>query len=742
MIYYQYMFYSWHRARFLAVALAAAWTGSAPQASLDPEPSPLSLAPVTVVSTRTVRPLDSVVGMVAVLDDGDIEERMATEPEGLWRYTPGVEVESAGTRFGSRSLNIRGIGGNRVLMEVDGIPLQDRFAVGAFADAARGGTAMDFVQRVEVLRGPASALYGSKAIGGVVAVSTFDPRDIAAGRGHPGARVKAGYSGADSAWHASGVGAWEGAGYAVLLAASRLQAEAPDRSALPDALDHADRDEDALLAKLVLGGARDWRVRLTLASRLEDTRTELDSLLGTGRFAATTVLRGDDETRRQSGALDWQWESEQLAAYATVFSSGMETRQDTLDRRDLLPRPALIEREFSYDTEVQGVRARMAREFGGERWRHRVTLGAEHTRHDLQQGRDARQIDLATGTVSTVVLGESFPLRDIPVTTSDETGFFVQDEIDAVSGRWTVIPALRYDRTRIRARDDAGWRAANPTADPVDLDESDVSPRLGVLWRPASGLQAWVQWTTGFRAPPAEDLNIGLDIPLFSVRALPNPELKSETSRAWELGLRRQAGAARLAVALFQTDYRDFIESMVPLGPDPDTGVLLFQSQNVERARIRGIEMEGQVRLEVLPPSLGGLAAGLSAWWAQGESRVDGSRLQSVGPPSAVGYLEWNDPSRVHRVRLSGLFARGQALAGTADDPGFRVPGYGVFDLAYAWQVNTRLSLRAGVFNLFDRTWWRWGALRDLSADDPLMPTLSAPGRSVSLSLRLALGSG
>ncbi|NHA13618.1 TonB-dependent receptor domain-containing protein [Thioalkalivibrio sp. XN279] len=736
------MFYSWHRARFLAVALGAAWTGSASLAGLETDATPLALAPVTVVSTRTARPLDSVVGMVSVLDHRDIDERMAVDPEGLWRYSPGIEVESQGTRFGSRSLNIRGIGGNRVLMEIDGVPVQDRFAVGTFADAGRAGTVLDFVRHIEVLRGPASALYGSKAIGGVVAVSTFDPRDLAGGPGQPGGRLKSGFSGVDSGWHASGVGAWEGDAHGLLLGASRLRAEAPDRSALDQDLDRARREQDALLAKVVLGGVHDWHLRLTLGSQREDARTELGSLLGTGRFATTTELRGDDEMRRHSGALDWQLERDRLSAQATLFRSAHDTRQDTLDLRELLPQPLRIEREFSYDTVATGLRAHVTREIPGAHWRHRVTVGVEQARHELDQQRDARQIDLATGEVSSVVLGESFPLRDIPVTTSDETGVFLQDEIDAVSGRWTVIPALRFDRSQVRARDDAGWRAANPTTAPADLDASDVSPRLGVLWHAAGGVQLWAQWSTGFRAPPAEDLNIGLDIPLFRVRALPNPELKSETSRAWELGLRWREADSRLAVALFHTDYRDFIASMVPLGPDPESGVLLFQSQNIERARIRGVEMEGQARLALLPPRLGGLKAGFAAWWAQGESRVDGSRLQSVGPPAAVAHLAWNAPSRRHELRLSGLFARGQSLAGTADAPAFRAPGYGVFDLAYAWQVTGRLTLRAGVFNLFDRTWWRWGALRDLPADDPLVPALSAPGRSVSLAVRLALGAG
>ena len=742
MIYSPYMFYAAHRARVLAVALGATWAGSAPLAGTDTETSALSLVPMTVVSTRTLRPLDSVVGMVTVLDHHDIDARMATDPETLWRYSPGVEVESEGTRFGARSLSIRGIGGNRVLMEVDGVPVQDRFAVGAFADAARDGAALDFVQRIEVLRGPASALYGSSAIGGVVAVDTLDPRDLAAGPGQPGGRLKTGASGADSSWHASALGAWEGRSFGLLFGASRLQGEAPDRSALPDDPDNLRRDRDALLAKLVLGGPADWQLRLTLDARDDDARSEMNSLLGSGRFAATTALRGEDEARRRGAALDWELDTGDLAAYATVFHARTETRQDTVDLRELLPRPVRIEREFRYDTDATGVRGRVQREFEGEHWRHRLTLGAELARHELEEWRDGRQVDLATGDVTSTVLGESFPLRDIPLTTSDESALFLQNEMDAASGRWTVIPALRFDRTRIRARDDAGWRAANPTTAPADLDESDLSPRLGVLWRPASGLQGWAQWSTGFRAPPPEDLNIGLDIPLFRVRALPNPDLESESSEAWEVGLRWQQQGNRLAVALFHTDYEDFIVSMVPLGRDPETGVLLFQSQNIDRARIRGFEVEGEARLGLLPPECGSLTAGVSAWWAQGESRPDGSRLPSVGPPSAVTHLAWGDPSGRHELRLSGLFARGQSLSGTPEEPGFRVPGYGVFDLGYAWQATERLSLRAGVFNLFDRTWWRWGAMRDLPADDPLVPALSAPGRSVSLSVRMALGSG
>jgi hemoglobin/transferrin/lactoferrin receptor protein len=179
-------------------------------AELEAEGERISLEPVVVVSTRTPRPVSEVVGMVTVLDATDIETGMATNEDGLWRYTPGIQVESTGARFSARSLSIRGIGGNRVVMEVDGIPIQERFAVGSVAYAGRSGAELDFIRRIEVLRGPASSLYGSRAIGGVVAVSTFDPEDFAIGPGLRGGQLRGAYAGDWDALGASAIGGWQG----------------------------------------------------------------------------------------------------------------------------------------------------------------------------------------------------------------------------------------------------------------------------------------------------------------------------------------------------------------------------------------------------------------------------------------------------------------------------------------------------------------------------------------------------
>lgn len=703
--------------------------------------APLALDPVVVISTRSPRPVSEVVGMVSVLGDADVESRLVMQDDDLWRYFPGIQVESSGTRFGSRSLSIRGVGGNRVVMELDGIPIQERFSVGQFGFAGRTGADVDFIRRVEVLRGPASSLYGSRAIGGVVAVSTFDPEDLTGGPLGTGGLLRAGYA---SDWDSPGVaalGAWHGEALGLLLGISHRQGHEADRSAKPANPDRLELDRTAILAKVTLAGAARGRLRLTLDGDQEDTVSEMNSLVGQGRFASTTALTGDDRTRRIGIALDGRLAGETFDLEGAAFHRETETRQDTVDLRDLLARPVQIDREFRYDTSTSGVRGQISRELQHGAYRHRIMLGAAYSRDRLEESRDASQTGLVDGDVSKVVLGERFPLRDFPVTENQETGVFLQDEIDSVAGHWTMIPSVRYDRTRISVRDDEVWGLANPLTELAEQTVSDVSPRLGVLWRPSRGLQAWGQVTSGFRAPPAEDLNIGLDIPLFRIRALPNPDLKSESSIGWEAGLRANAGGAWLSAAAFWTDYEDFIVSLAPLGADPDTGTLLFQSRNLDRARIRGVELEAGVPLGLLTPKLDAFAAGFAGYWAEGEDRRTGEDLDDVGPPSAVLYLDWASISGNWEARLSGSFARSKQ-PGDATDATFDVPGYGILDLTVGWRATERLTLRAGLFNLGDQTWWRWGDVRRIPADDPLVPALSAPGRSVSVSFNLGLGPG
>jgi hemoglobin/transferrin/lactoferrin receptor protein len=105
-----------------------------------------------VVASKSPRALSEVAAQVTVIDASAIRRNMAEDLNGLLRYEPGLEVESSGTRFGATSINVRGIGGNRVAIGRTAT-VRDRFVVARFLTAPTR-VETDRIKRVEVLYGP------------------------------------------------------------------------------------------------------------------------------------------------------------------------------------------------------------------------------------------------------------------------------------------------------------------------------------------------------------------------------------------------------------------------------------------------------------------------------------------------------------------------------------------------------------------------------------------------------------
>ena len=134
--------------------------------------------PVVVLGTRSLRLASNVPGTVSVIDAEQIETLLATDIKDLIRFEPGVSVPTSPARFsaalsgagrdGNSGFTIRGMGGNRVLIIQDGVRVPDGFAFGAQSVGRGGYNDLDLTKSVEVLRGPASALYGSDGVAGAV----------------------------------------------------------------------------------------------------------------------------------------------------------------------------------------------------------------------------------------------------------------------------------------------------------------------------------------------------------------------------------------------------------------------------------------------------------------------------------------------------------------------------------------------------------------------------------------------
>ena len=699
---------------------------------------PADLGTVTVVA-RVPRPLIEVAASVAVVDDTMIAGDVAQDLRDVTRYIPGLSLRFDPTRFGLDTLSIRGVGGNRVLIETDGVPAPSGFAIGNFSDSGRPFADLDLVKRMEILRGPASALYGSDAIGGVVSTRTLDPLDLMR-TADRAARVRAAYNSDDHSTVISGaVAARLAAGAESLLAfAHREGSELQNASEVMDA-NPRESARDTWLAKLVFAQFKN-PVRLTVAGERGSADTLVNSLLlQPGRFANTVFMAGDDHATSDRVIIDQRllavhgFEEVEWRAYWQQVGVDQATSEQ---RRAAPPStPALdLYRDFTYGETAAGIAATFARSLAAGRVSHRLVFGGEVHRRRITEMRDGLQTTVATGAVTNVILGENLPVRDFPVTDLLQAGIYLQDEIRSGASRITWMPALRIDHYRLRPRPDAVYSADNPLEVPVAITQTSAAPRFGVTWRIRDELSAFAQYAHGFRSPPFEDVNIGLDLPQFNVRAIPNPDLKPEKSDAFEVGIRSTSAMLSGSASAYYTHYRDFIESKVNLGPDPATGVILFQSRNLARAAIWGIEIEGRGRLGSQGDAPGPVTVRAAVSYARGDDLERDRPLNSIDPAKLVFGIGY---AAVARRWDAELMTTAVAAKTRIDDQPVtlaRTPAMVTFDLLLRWQITERLGVKAGLFNLTDRSYFEWADVRSRPANDPNLELYRRPGRNGSLS--------
>ncbi|MFC5069702.1 TonB-dependent receptor plug domain-containing protein [Flaviflagellibacter deserti] len=154
----------------LLASVACLATVSAVSAQTIPEPAkPIELEPIVVTANRTDTPAKEVGSAVTVITREELEQKQIRLVSDALRSMPGVAVNRVGPAGGLTQVRIRGSEGNQTLVLIDGMEVND----------PAGGSEFNFahllaqdIDRIEVLRGPQSALYGSDAIGGVINIIT------------------------------------------------------------------------------------------------------------------------------------------------------------------------------------------------------------------------------------------------------------------------------------------------------------------------------------------------------------------------------------------------------------------------------------------------------------------------------------------------------------------------------------------------------------------------------------------
>ena len=736
--------------------------------------SALELQQVTISATRQEQDITSVPSTVTVHDRQELDRNNVNNLKDLVRYEPGVSVGGAGQRGGISGYNIRGIDGNRILTQVDGVEIPGGFFNGPYAKTQRNYVDPEIIKRVEILRGPASVLYGSNAIGGAVSYFTLDPDDIIKPGEDVGARLKTGYSSADESWLKSATVAGRNGQFDALLHYSQRDGHETESYGSDNGtgLDRtAANPEDVrannVLAKLGWNYNDDARLGLVYEKYKDDRDTDLKSAYGgpysNGRPTIPTSMlpggmyqwrTGNDTISRERFGLEHSFALDSLLADHVKWSLNHQiakTDQSTAEFYFPITRQVLRTRETLYEEKQWVFDAQLDKAFSIAATDHALTYGTTIKQQKVTGSRSGNGVCLAVGVGCSAVGAISTrdvlaKVSDFPDPTIDTYSLFAQDQVSWE--RWTFTPGLRYDYTRLKPHLTQEFlNAVDPTGGGDVSGENKtwhrVSPKFGLTYALSDEYTWYGQYAEGFRTPTAKALYGRFENPDAGYSVEPNPDLEPEKSKSYETGLKGRFDSGSFDVAVFYNKYRDFInEDAITPGANQVT----FQSNNIKHATIKGAEVRGRLNLDLFGAPQGLYTQG-SVAYAYGRNADTGEPLNSVNPLTGVfglGYeqehygtlLSWTLVKKKDRVDDSNF----NSPDGVSSQ--FKTPGFGILDLSGFYKVTDDVTVSGGLYNLTDKKYWLWDDVRGYDSvgeaavlNPANLDRLTAPGRNFAVNL-------
>lgn len=714
----------------------------------------VQLDPVTIMADRQGTPVSDVAASVKVVSGGEIESRALTDMKQLTRYTPGVSVvrqvnADPFSTFGG--FTIRGVGGNRVQMLVDGSRMAERVT-----DGTRDYMDLNFTKQVEIVKGPASVLWGADALGGVVAVETIDPEDMLQGRDRAGTARLSFDSLSDKAGLSAAFAQRFGPNVATMIGVARDRGNEQEyRNARADGgiygcsrqvalgaidcgrLNPADITANRLLAKLVWTPSSAHRLEFSADVLKRDTKVRNLAVVGltsSGGATGDLVQTWDRNLtqKRQRYAVEHTWTPgggfiEQLRTTLAFTPHVYDQSGRRRVRNSSTGVEQIVEdyRKLTEDFLELDIQATSRVTTGAAE--HLITWGfdGDLTRTDFKR-RDVTR-NLALNTVTEARAG-GFNFANASTRRAD---IYIQDKITLLGGALEITPGLRYATYRMSPRADADY-AVVPGSAPVARSKEQLLKSLGSIYRFGNGWQVWGHYGEGFKMPTAEQLYVSN--PAFPI--LPNPGLVPESVKSIEVGVRREFDRGMVGVTAFKADYTDFIAGLQAVSlPGGGTG---YTSLNLSSVKVHGVEVEGYYDLS------DDLRLNGSAAWQRGTQVASPGAAQTphtVAPLTGTLGLSWQVPGRPLTLDVVGTFA--SKVKRTASATGYKPAGYGVVDVYARWDVAENAVLNVGVKNLFDKRYFDFGAAGMASTSTTSTSVITpielqtGAGRSFSVSLDL-----
>lgn len=555
-----------------------------------------SIATVTVTATRSPKPVIETASPVIVIDSAKIRGALANGSAELLREYPGVDITGSGANQG-RPI-IRGQRGQRILLLEDGVRLNNTRRQQDFGELP-ALVGLDGLDRIEVVRGPASVLYGTDAIGGVINLINVAPL-FTAGAPHVGGLLRYRYSDNDRQRRPSGSISAQNGRFSFLASGAFRSArdfEAPAGS----------------FGKLTLAkdtrvngtGVKDDNVALQGTAKIAANQ-ELSARFS--RYSATDAAFGfvanADLGTPNAPAIDIRYPNQ------TYSKTSIRYRAKSLalpfaDRADFIAYSSGNERSLTLnvfvpfgpgtppgagvsvktrnftDVSTVGFRAEAAKTF----WNQVFTYGTDFFRD---------RSDNTDSSVTTVIgFGPPRPQTNDTASTPNasfrSTGIFAQTEA-RLTDRLSLVAGTRWQTVTTSTR-------LTPKIS-APLVESSANALVGagnVLFRVAENVNLIASVGRAFRSPNLVERFFNGATPEGNGYQLRNPDLKAESSINVDLGMKAGFRGVYGEAFIFRNSISNGIR-IAPTGTKVGK-VAAFKNVNVDRIRDQGLELMLQAPL-------------------------------------------------------------------------------------------------------------------------------------------------
>jgi len=621
----------------------------------------------------------------SAIDNEQLDQQFQADSVSQFINTiPGVSSTQSGASDPAQSINIRGLQDfGRVNVLVEG-------ARQNFARSGHGANGAfyfepEMLKRVDVTRGPTSTIYGSGAIGGVVAFELLDADDILMPGEYAAVRTRTRYGTNGNSKLGSATGAVRVGNFDVLGQLNGRWSDDYDDGAGVTIPDTGDTTKSGLLKarwELVPGHK--------LAGTFIDYHSEfVDNVDGAKR---------DTTLENQQYTLGYTFSRPDIPLVdfsAKAYKNTTNLKQIRLNGFQY--DPAGSRRSFEVETTGFDVFNTSRFDFG-------------NTKVAFTYGGDAFEDQVVTSGYGTELT---------PSGRRTASGAFAQGKVTFFD-TLDIIAALRYDHYELKGGD-------------VHSEGDRVSPKITAGITPFNGVTIFATYAEGYRAPAiTETLIEGTHSPPATFPLLPNPDLKPEVAHNLEGGINIKRDNVlssndmfRAKLVAFQNKVDDYIDAVYEFGAYPPFGFAL-KYENIQKATIEGIELEAfyDTRLWFV---------GLGAHRIRGKNDDTGAPLATIPADQVTLTLGMRafDEKLVAgtRVRFVAAQERVPVPPPTSPDiPWLATAGYTVVDLFGEYQLNENATINVNIDNLFDKEYRQYLDLEN------------SPGFSARVGLTMRLG--